>query len=392
LAVIGGALAVVLVASVVGGFVMFGRGGTSGSTAGSSPSGSGGYAAPLAAGPNTADKILFTAHPGAVNCDVAVPNSCQPVHDSQVYMMNPDGSDLRQLTITPGHSWAPRVSPDGTKVIYSSVVKVGNTGTHTVHQFEGATGGAVAGLGHHDIFLAEIDSARVNSCNEEDCVKNTQTVTSDKQFKTAWNNGWSWSPDDQWITFMSTNLDANGTPTGPYQLYKINPTTKQVVHLNPSANNDGWPTWTPDGKHILFSSIPAGQNTSDIYEMDPDGSNVRQLTHGVLEKFNFNQFPSVSPDGQQILFACGVRGGESQICLMGIDGSQPLQLTQSPTFKDAPAWSPDGTKIVYAQILDNDGNQNIYTMNKDGSDQRPVTHGVGEQTSPSWARISRAAK
>lgn len=272
------------------------------------------------------------------------------------------------------------------------MVKVANSGAHTVHDFEGATNGAVAGLGHHDIFIADIDGAHLDSCTEEDCLKNTQTVTSDDQWKTAWNNGWSWSPDGQWITFMSTNLDPNGTPTGPYQLYKINPTTKQSVHLNPSNNNDGWPSWTPDGKHIVFSSIPNGQQTSDIYMMDPDGSNVRQLTHGVLGKFNSNQFPSVSPDGQQILFACGVHGGESQICVMGIDGSNPVQLTQSPTYKDVPYWSPDGSKIVYSEIVDNNGDQNIYTMNKDGTGQAPVTHGISEQTSPSWVKISRASQ
>jgi Tol biopolymer transport system component len=175
------------------------------------------------------------------------------------------------------------------------------TGGHTVHEFEGATGGAVAGLGHHDIYIADIDGAHLDTCTQEDCLKNIQVVTSDNLWKTAWNNGWSWSPDSQWITFMSTNLDPSGTPTGPYQLYKINPSNKQVFHLNPSANNDGWPSWTPDGKHIVFSSIPAGQDSSDIYIMDPDGTNVQQLTHGVLGRFNYNQFPSVSPDGQQIL-------------------------------------------------------------------------------------------
>jgi TolB protein len=76
---------------------------------------------------------------------------------------------------------------------------------------------------------------------------------------------------------------------------------------------------------------------------------------------------------------------------MGLDGNQQLQLTQSPTFKDVPYWSPDGSKIVFAEILDLNGNQNIYVMNQDGSGQRAVTRGVGEQTTPSWAKIRRTA-
>lgn len=70
------------------------------------------------------------------------------------------------------------------------------------------------------------------------------------------------------------------------------------VNLTRDAAPDGWPTWTPDGRRIVFASRRG--SLFALYSMKPDGSDVRQLTFP--EKPFFDARPSVSPDGRRIVF------------------------------------------------------------------------------------------
>ena len=67
---------------------------------------------------------------------------------------------------------------------------------------------------------------------------------------------------------------------------------------------------------------------------------------------------------------------------MNVDGSDPLQLTDSPGFDENPAWSPDGTKIAFQ--TNREGNFALYIMDPDGSNALPLTDFPSDALWPSW--------
>lgn len=280
----------------------------------------------------------------------------QSVHDSQIYIMNPDGSDQRQLTFASGHSWGPRPSPDGTMFFFSSTAP----GEHENH---GASGGGLTGTGNHDIYLA--------SANGQDI----ENITS--AFPT-WDNGWSWSPDGRWITFTSDRDTTEDLEEPNWEIYIMSTDGSNIRRLTFNNAHDGWPSWTPDGEHIVFYSERDGD--ADIYIMDANGENVRPL---IQRPDSFDTHPTVSPDGTKIVFSSqnpDTRQGE--IYIANIDGTDVTRLTSTAANNYVPTFSPDGSKIVF--VSTRDGNDEIYVMNIDGSDPERLTTDSGEDTTPFW--------
>ena len=136
-----------------------------------------------------------------------------------------------------------------------------------------------------------------------------------------------------------------------------------VRRLTDNDFNHRWPAWSPDGSQITFSSF---QDASwDIYIMNADGTNVRQLTDGF-----WGEQASWSPDGTQLAFS-GYKDGNESIFVMNVDGTEVEQLTNADRGDDDPAWSPDGTQIVFSS--DRDGDSEIFVMNADGTNVRQLT-------------------
>ena len=129
-----------------------------------------------------------------------------------------------------------------------------------------------------------------------------------------------------------------------------------IRRLTDHRDLDFSPTWSPDGRHIAFSSDRDGN--ADIYVMGSDGSNPRRLTnHSAADGV-----PSWSPDGRHIAFSSD-RDGNADIYVMGSDGSNPRRLTNHSAADGVPSWSPDGRHIAFSS--DRDGNADIYVMGSD---------------------------
>jgi serine/threonine protein kinase/Tol biopolymer transport system component len=99
--------------------------------------------------------------------------------------------------------------------------------------------------------------------------------------------------------------------------------------------------WTPDGR-LLYSSNESGND--DIWLMDADGGNHRQLTFDSHKDIQ----PSVSKDGRFVAFV-SYRSGLAHIWRMNSDGGEPVQLTDG-RFEDSPQVSPDGQWVVYHSL------------------------------------------
>ncbi|HEX8566481.1 MAG TPA: winged helix-turn-helix domain-containing protein [Pyrinomonadaceae bacterium] len=114
---------------------------------------------------------------------------------------------------------------------------------------------------------------------------------------------------------------------------------KQIT-LSPGTRNDYWGfSWTPDGKIVYVSTA---NDNHDIWIMNSDGSNQKQLTFGEHSDFD----PSVSPDGRHIVFA-SERSGNTKIWQMDINGENLKQLTHGSTSDYLPYHTPDGRMVVY---------------------------------------------
>jgi Tol biopolymer transport system component len=111
-------------------------------------------------------------------------------------------------------------------------------------------------------------------------------------------------------------------------------------------------------ERIVFASDRGGD--SDIYAMDPDGSNLAQLTNSPGDDLN----PAISPDGTLIAYNRPTPGGESDVWVMNADGTGQHFFTFSA---EDPTWSPDGTKIVFGSIGHGSRDGDIYAMNADGT-------------------------
>jgi Tol biopolymer transport system component len=113
---------------------------------------------------------------------------------------------------------------------------------------------------------------------------------------------------------------------------------------------------------------------SDIYTMNPDGSDVRRLTHFAPEHSAGNE--NWSPDGSMIVFERTNRGHQHKIWLMDADGSNQHLLFPDPWFEDhTPSFSPDGTKVLFSRCQP-EGREHrcaLTTVNLDGSDMRTLT-------------------
>jgi hypothetical protein len=160
------------------------------------------------------------------------------------------------------------------------------------------------------------------------------------------------------------------------------------------GNRDVDPAWSPDGAHIVYAGERiGGQN---IIRMRADGTGQVPLTSTLFPVTNGE--PAWSPDGTRIAFTSSRAGaGRNEIWVMNADGTNPVRLTVNvqlgadiagPVYgRDfGPAWSPDGTKILFYSSRDNLASSEIYVMNADGSNQVRITNDATENRDPIWSR------
>ncbi|MGH7563341.1 MAG: TolB family protein [Gemmatimonadota bacterium] len=141
----------------------------------------------------------------------------------------------------------------------------------------------------------------------------------------------------------------------------------------------------PLGERIVFSSDRDGD--LEIYVMNADGSGVEQLTDDPGGDFE----PAWSPDGSRIVFASdrGQNPEFTDLYVMNADGSGVTNLTNDPptldAFDRAPAWSSAGARIAFASDRDGFPNREIYAMNADGTGITRLTDDPAVDSDPAWS-------
>jgi TolB protein len=176
----------------------------------------------------------------------------------------------------------------------------------------------------------------------------------------------SWSPDGKRVAF---NSDRDGT----HNLYLIDvegTNLRQLTHEKPGIDA-GMQSWTADGQWIYFGLF--GKGPPRMCRIAPDGTRFQAIGTGID--------PAVSPDGKTIAFARNLSDGH-HLYAMDADGAQVRQLTPkgNPFAGMHATWPPDGTRIVYADRVGEA--LEIFAIDSDGQHAQQLTHLGKAATSP----------
>ena len=183
----------------------------------------------------------------------------------------------------------------------------------------------------------------------------------------------AWSPDGSKVSFTS-NRDGTG------DIYVMNSDGSGVKRLTSSDTPEYTSKWSPDGTKIAFDSDRDGNR--EIYIMNTDGSDQRRLTFNATSD---NGPVSFSPDGMRLAYArnASENGGgvyNFDIFVMNSDGSDVRQLTTDPEFDAEPLWSPDGSTIYFTS--GRKSSFEVFAIGADGSGEVNVSNTADASDGP----------
>ena len=286
----------------------------------------------------------------------------------EIYLMNGDGTGLRRLTDNQVSDIFPSFAPDGTTIIFES-----NRRRAAGEPFNVS-----------DLFLMQADGSEQTWLGRGSSATWSPDGSSIAFHASASGTGRPATPypgsatvdSDIFIVNLRDWMEKRATPRN--------------ITENPAAVDDD-PDWSPDGRTLIFTSHATSDDytnavSAEIYAINADGTGEpKALTRNMDEE----RAPSWSPDGKRIVFCCR-RGGKPDfdICVMNGDGSGEVKLTDSPLGDLTPAWSPDGTKIVFHRPKGAGLRAwDLWVVNADGTGESRLTDAPGYNGFASWGTM-----
>jgi Tol biopolymer transport system component len=275
--------------------------------------------------------IMFQATPREAGCD-------------QQYTMRPDGSDLRLVSTGTGRTTCGYYFPGNDKIVYGSTHLGGD---ECPPEADMSQGYVWALYEDYDIFVADADGSNLVQVTDAPGYDAEATV----------------SRDGEWVVFTSAR-------DGDLEIYKMRIDGSELTRLTDTPGYDGGPFFSYDGTKIVYrASHPEGEELADyqrllaqglirpsqldVFVMDADGSNKRQLTDNGAANFG----PYFFPDGERIIFSSNLgdqNRREFDLWAINVDGTGLERITYAGDFDGFPMFNSDGTKLIFASNRGND--------------------------------------
>jgi Tol biopolymer transport system component len=147
----------------------------------------------------------------------------------------------------------------------------------------------------------------------------------------------NWSPDGKQICWV--HMENN-----EHVIWTMNADGTGAKRISDRAIMCSNPSWSADGKTIAYSTMRPTEGNFRLWQMNTDGSEVRDLYKDLLIRV---VYPAFSPDGKQILFGGSGGGPRVQLCICNASGEGFAQLTQNEKQCSFANWSPDGQYVAY---------------------------------------------
>jgi Tol biopolymer transport system component len=306
--------------------------------------------------PRPSDRVLFTSLRDG---------------NAEIYVMNGDGTGLKNLTNNPAQDVTPVWSPDGTRIAFSSTrTGPGNTAGHTNIYVMDADGGNVRLLTHH-------------TDEEEDRTIDNWVILDP-----------AWSPDGTKLVYAIDTLEGAGSIV----IVNADGSGGETFIHAPGATD---PAWSPDGTRIAYVARESAFNPEDnigaryLLVVNADGSGKTRIT--TAPPFFFNGFgypqgngPAWSPDGKRLTFTSNISGND-EIYSVSATGGPLTPLTEHPAQDQMPVWLPDGSGIAFTSNRDAQ-QRDIYLMNADGGPPARLTSHPADDFDPDWRAVEPPAR
>ena len=256
--------------------------------------------------------------------------------NKEIWVMDYDGANPRQISFLRSIALTPRWSPDATRIAFTCYAPAGGfmSAQICIHSLE--TGKPVSFPRWHGT-----------------------------------NSAPAWSPDGSQIMFMSS---MHGNP----EVFVADANGGHLKRLTYSAGANTSPAWNPKtGQQVAFVSDRGG--FPQLYVMNADGSSTEKID---LPDMGYVIDPSWSPNGQLLAFSWRRPSGNYDLYVMDIASRKIIELTRDAARNERPNWAPDGRHIVFESTRT--GTRQIWSMLADGTQLRQLTTQAHNE-SPNWS-------
>jgi TolB protein len=249
---------------------------------------------------------------------------------SQIFTMEADGQGITRRTFDPSVSAThPSFSPDGRQIAFT------RTGPS------------------RGVFVIDADGSGLHPLTRADSNDDSP----------------SWSPDGKLISVSYMGTIGVRPPEGG--LYR-------AIVIGTVSDFQGTVSWSPDSRRMVFASsytLPRGDTAIFIAGTD------RQNDVRMLPGTEGGTAAAWSPDGKTIAITGRIGGGTSDLYLIDPDGTNLRRLTNDAVVDSRPVWSPDGTEIAFNRLL---GNYEIHVIRANGTGLRRLTDHAERDFVQSW--------